>query len=61
MHTFWMKCDLATKSLWKSAIEYGILSIGETNKTKQRKPGEAVMQRLKPLNELYWGRLLENE
>ena len=44
------------KSLWKSVIEYGILSIRETNKAKQRKPGEAVMQRLKPLNDFIFGR-----
>lgn len=42
MHTFWMKSDLAAKSLWKSAIGYGILSIGETIRFK----GDDAMRKL---------------
>lgn len=42
MHTFWMKSDLAAKSLWKSAIGYGILSIRETIRFK----GDDAMRKL---------------
>ena len=44
MHTFWMemKSDLAEKSLWKSVIGYGILSIGETIRFK----GDDAMRKL---------------
>lgn len=42
MHTFWMRSDLVTKSLWKSAIEYGILSIREIIRFK----GDDAMRKL---------------
>ena len=46
MHTFWMKSDPesdpAAKSLWKSAIGYGILSIRETIRFK----GDDAMRKL---------------
>lgn len=51
-----MKGDLTAKIFMEISRRIWYTIHRETNKVKQRKPGEAVMQRLKPLNDFIFGK-----